>query len=417
MDPQTLEKYTELALKVGVNLQPGQRLCIGRPPRYLTPIDAAPLVEVLTSKAYQMGARYVDALWVDEALTRLRFDNAPSDSFNEYTTWQPGAFRESIEREDAIIIIYGPDPELLSGVAQDRISTYMAALRDAYKDVMEFWVQHPIPWCFIAYPRLQWAKHVFPDHPQDQQVKRLWEAILKACYLNENDPIAYWRAHLERLSHRAAYLQERHYRSLEYSGPGTELTIGLPEGYIWSSAGYKSRSGISYVGNLPTEEVFTMPHRSKVEGTILATKPFVYAGQTIEGLTLTFRNGEVVEFDARNGAEYLRGILDTDEGSRRLGEVALVPHSSPISQSGILFYSLLFDENASSHLALGSAYRDCMHGGAELDDDAFQAAGGNVSFQHMDFMIGSDKLDVDGVLEEGVREPVMRSGEWAFDLS
>jgi aminopeptidase len=195
------------------------------------------------------------------------------------------------------------------------------------------------------------------------------------------------------------------------------LNIGLPDGHLWSSADEKSRSGISYVANLPTEEVFTMPHRDEVEGTVTSTKPFVYTGQMIEGLTLNFRDGEVVDFEARTGADHLRGILDTDEGSRRLGEVALVPHSSPISQSGTLFYSLLFDENAASHLALGSAYRETMHGGAEMDDEAFQVAGGNVSFQHMDFMIGSDELDVDGALADGSREPVMRSGEWAFDLA
>ncbi|MCK4898929.1 MAG: aminopeptidase [Anaerolineales bacterium] len=416
MDTHTLEKYAELTLKVGVNLQEGQRLCIGRPPGFHTPIQAAPLVEVLASKAYQMGARYVDVLWIDDVIYRTRFEQAPPDSFNEYATWQPGAFRESVEREDAIIKIVGRDPDLFVGIDQDRRSTYLATLAKAYKDVNELWGQEPLNWCVISYPLVEWAKRVFPDGPDESQVKMLWDEILKACYLNEADPVAYWQDHLKQLDMRAGYLQERHYRSLEFHGPGTNLKIGLPEDNIWVGGGFTSRSGIDYAVNMPTEEVFTTPHRLKVDGTVTSTKPVMYSGQMIDEFSLTFREGAVVELDAKTGKEHLQKLLDIDEGSRRLGEVAMVPHSSPISQSGILFYNLLFDENASSHLALGGAYREALRGGAGLTDDEFQSEGGNVSFNHIDFMIGSAEMDIDGVIEDGTSEPIMRSGEWAFDL-
>ena len=244
-------------------------------------------------------------------------------------------------------------------------------------------------------------------------MSRLWQTIERLCRLDRPDPVAEWQRHIAALAERAAHLNARRYAALRYSGPGTSLTIGLPDGHIWISARSDARNGIAFTANIPTEEVFTMPHKDRVDGVVRSTKPLSYGGTLIDKFSLHFEGGRVVNVTADQGEDVLRRLVETDPGSARLGEIALVPHSSPVSQSGLLFYNTLFDENAASHVALGSAYKFTLRGGDEMDDAAFERAGGNRSATHVDFMIGSGELDIDGVLSNGSIEPVMRKGEWA----
>lgn len=261
-----------------------------------------------------------------------------------------------------------------------------------------------------------WADKVFPDVPVDERVMKLWDAIFAATRIYEDDPVTAWRKHQQDLVNRSAYLNDKAYTALHFKGEGTDLTIGLPQGHIWQGGGDDHSSGKRFAPNLPTEEIFTMPHRERVSGTVRASKPLSYNGTIIDDFSISFEAGRVTGFEAGQGGDVLQDLIDTDEGAKHLGEVALVPHSSPISQSGILFFNTLFDENAACHIALGRAYGKTIQGGTEMDEDQFVEAGGNVSQTHVDFMIGSATLDIDGVTLDGKHEPVMRQGEWAFEV-
>jgi aminopeptidase len=253
---------------------------------------------------------------------------------------------------------------------------------------------------------------VYPDLPPAEQVTALWSAIERLCRLDRTDPIAAWETHLAELAARTDHLNAKQYTALRYTGPGTALTIGLPQGHVWVGGRSASAAGIRFAPNLPTEEVFTMPHKDRVDGTVRSTKPLSYGGTLIEGFSLTFAEGRVVNVTAEKGEDVLRQLVTMDAGAAQLGEIALVPHNSPVAQTGVLFYNTLFDENAASHVALGAAYKFTLRGGETMSDEAFEEAGGNRSATHVDFMIGSSELDVDGVLDGGRSEPVMRRGDW-----
>ena len=297
-------------------------------------------------------------------------------------------------------------PTELVGAAQQ------AAAR-AVRPFRELISRNQTNWTVVAAAGAAWARRVFPDAPPDQQVPRLWDAIARLCRLDRPDPVAAWEAHLAALAARRDDLNRRRYDALRYRGPGVDLTIGLPAGHQWVSGRSTSRGGIEFAPNLPTEEVFTMPHKDRVDGVVRSSKPLSYGNSLVQDFSLTFEGGRVVAMQAARGEAVLRQLLDTDEGARRLGELALVPHSSPVSQSGLLFFNTLFDENAASHVALGSAYRFTLEGGETMSDEAFETAGGNRSAAHVDFMIGSAELDIDGVRRGGSSEPLMRAGEWA----
>jgi aminopeptidase len=267
-------------------------------------------------------------------------------------------------------------------------------------------------WAVVAAAAPTWAARVFPEVEPSKQVQRLWEAIARLCRLDREDPIAAWETHLADLAARTDHLNAKQYNALRYTGPGTNLTIGLPTDHVWVGGRSANAAGIRFAPNLPTEEVFTMPHKDRVDGVVRATKPLSYGGTLIEGFTLRFDGGRVVELHAEKNESVLKRLVDMDAGAARLGELALVPHSSPVAQTGVLFYNTLFDENAASHVALGAAYKFTLRGGESMAEEAFEQAGGNRSAAHVDFMIGSGELDVDGVLPSGTAEPVMRKGEW-----
>jgi aminopeptidase len=409
----TLHRYADLAIRVGLNLQPGQRLAIIGPlANGGVSLDAAPLVRCLAEAAYREGASYVEAIWGDEALQLARFDRAPRDSFEVTSRWLGPALLDHARAGDAVLSIYANDPDLLGGRDPEQIAMVQLATARAFRPFRDLIAKNATNWTIVAAGSAAWARKVFPEAEPDAALARLWDAIAALCRLDHPDPTAAWRAHLAALDARRDRLNARRYSALVYTGPGTSLTIGLPEGHVWVSGQATSGNGIRFTANLPTEEVFTMPHRDRVDGIVSATKALSYGGSLIEHFRLRFSGGRIVEASASAGEQVLRSLLAIDEGAARLGEIALVPHGSPVSQSGLLFYSTLFDENAASHLAVGSAYRSTLSGGEEMSDEEFERAGGNRSATHVDFMIGSGELDVDGRLGDGTTEPMMRSGEW-----
>jgi aminopeptidase len=414
MTPESmLESYAELAVRVALNLQPGQRLLILGPlMNGGVSLDAAPLVRQITAAAYRAGAELVEAVWGDEQMQLARFRHARAETFSHYSSWLPKALAEHADAGHATLSVYANDPDLLEHASTERAGALQQATSRSVMTFRELISRNHTNWAVIAAASAAWAAKVFPDAAADQQRQMLWDAIARLCRLDRPDPIAAWREHLEALHMRSEQLNARRYSALQFSGPGTDLTVGLPEGHIWVSGASTSRNNIRFVPNLPTEEVFTIADRHRVSGRVRSTKPLNYAGSLIEDFNLTFADGRVVDLSAARGEAVLRQLVETDAAAGRLGEVALVPHSSPIAQSGRLFYNTLFDENAASHVALGTAYKFTLAGADRMTDEEFERAGGNRSAVHVDFMIGSNDLDVDGIGAGGAAEPVMRRGDW-----
>lgn len=412
-----LDLFAELIVKVGINIQPGQKLVVnGKNFTRGVGIETAPLMRRVVHHAYKAGARYVDVIWDDPELTMERLKYAPKDSFEEFPTWRTRAMAEYLSGDNALLTIYANDPDRYEGFDQNTLSLMQRTMEKHLAPAMEQLMLNTFNWCLIALPVPGWAKKLYPKVSTEEAMDLLWEKIFQLCRLDQKDPVKAWDEHIHNLHARGKLLTDKKYSALKYTGPGTDLTLGLPAGHIWESARIKSTRGVPYVANLPTEEVFTMPDANRVDGTVKATFPLINAGTIIDDFSMTFKAGRVVDFKAKQGYETLKAMLDTDEGARHLGEAALVPDSSPIAQSRMMFYNTLFDENAASHIALGRAYRSTMTGGEQMTAEQFTAAGGNDSSVHEDFMIGSNKLDIDGVLPDGKTEPVMRQGEWAFSI-
>ena len=411
-----LRKYADLAIKVGLNLQPGQQLILQALKYGGVPIQTAPLVRELTAIAYQAGARLVDVLWRDDELKLIRFEHAPRDSFEEFPAWQSQGILEVIENGGAMLSISSFDPDLMAGQDPDLLALEQKAIRKHRKPILTHIGKNTVNWTVLSIPIPGWARKVFPDLPVDDQVPALWDALFNVSRVYEQDPVKAWKMHITDLDKRSNYLNQKSYQGLHYTAPGTDLRVGLPAGHTWKSAGFSTRSGIPFTANIPTEEVFTLPDRYLTEGTVSSSRPLAYSGNVINNFKLTFKEGKVVDYSADQGKKFLKNMLMIDEGASMLGEVALVPNSSPISQSGLLFYNTLLDENASCHLALGNAYQFSLQGGENLSPEEFNTRGGNSSLIHEDFMIGSGKMNIEGILSDGKTEPVMRDGEWAFKL-
>jgi aminopeptidase len=405
---EKLDKYAELAVKIGVNIQSGQTLVIN------APLSSAEFTRKVAHKAYDAGAKLVHVEWHDEELTRIRFDKAPVESFKEYPKWKAEGYETMAENGAAFMTIKSTDPDLLKGVDSEKIATQNKVQGQAMDTFRSYIQSDKVSWLVISTPSPAWAAKVFPNEPEDTQMSKLWEALFEATRINTNDPVAEWKQHDNTLQTKAALLNNKNYRQLHFKSPGTDLTIELPNNHIWLGGGGPTQDGVHFVANMPTEEVFTAPKSDGVNGTVTNTKPLNYGGNVIDHFTLTFKDGKVVDFTAEQGEETLKHLLETDEGATRLGEVALVPHSSPISQSGILFYNTLYDENASNHIALGSAYSTCLKDGAKMSSDELRKAGLNTSITHVDFMIGSADMDIEGVLSDGTTEAVFLKGEWAI---
>jgi aminopeptidase len=412
---ELLRKYAEAIVRVGLNLRAGQRLIITNATSRGVPPAGRALVYEVTRAAYAAGARYVDVIWGDEEMLRLRLQHAPADSFEEYPTWMIDGVLRMVENGDALLSIYANDPDALNGLDPERLGAMQKAHLKNYSPVSAQVSRNAVNWCVVASSAPAWAAKIFPDLSPEEAEEKLWRAIFETTRAVEADPVAAWTEHIKNLRKRADYLQAKKYSALHYRAPNTDLTLGLPPGHKWISAQSMAENGVIFTANMPTEEIFTLPDRHRAEGTVSATFPLSYGGSLIEGFQLTFENGRIVRVSAKKNESLLQKLVDTDEGSTRLGEVALVPASSPIARRGHLFYNTLFDENASCHIAIGRAYRFTLVGGEELTDQEFNAAGGNTSITHVDFMIGSPLIDIDGIGEDGTPEPVMRSGEWAFE--
>jgi len=407
IDPVKLDRLAEVAIKVGLRLEPGQDLIL------TAPMSALPLVRRIAVHAYKAGAGIVQPIFSDEELTLARYANAADASFDRAPGWLYEGMAKAFSGNAARLAISGDNPMMLAGQDPDKVARANRATSMAYKPALEKITGFDINWNIVSYPNTAWAKLVFPDLPEDEAVHKLAEAIFAASRVNNDDPIAAWAEHNANLKKRWSWLNEHNFASLHYTGPGTDLTVGLADGHRWKGGASEAKNGITCNPNIPTEEVFTTPHAMRVEGHVRSTKPLSHNGTLIENIEVTFEGGRIVQAHASKGEAVLTKVLDTDEGSRRIGEVALVPHSSPISASGVLFYNTLYDENAACHIALGQCYADCFVGGTKMSPEEIQQRGGNKSLVHVDWMIGSDQIDIDGIKPDGSRVPVMRAGEWA----
>jgi len=407
IDPTKLDRLAEVAVKVGLQLKPGQDLLL------TAPAAALPLVRKVAEHAYRAGAGLVTPILSDEAVTLSRYKFAPDDGFDRAAGWLYEGMSKAFAANTARLAIVGDNPMLLSGEDPVKVARASKANSIAYQPALEKIVNFDINWNIVAYPSLAWAKQVFPQDEEDVAVAKLADAIFAASRVDNDDAVTAWQKHNATLRSRTEWLNAQRFQALQYSGPGTDLTIGLADGHEWEGGASSAKNGIICNPNIPTEEVFTTPHARRVSGHVVSTKPLSYQGSLIDGIAVRFEEGRIVEAKAARGEEVLNKVLDTDEGARRLGEVALVPHSSPISKSGLLFFNTLFDENAACHIALGQCYSKCFVGGEKLTPEQIAAQGGNKSFIHIDWMIGSDKIDIDGVDADGRRVPVFRKGEWA----
>lgn len=405
---QELSNYAELAVKVGVNIQPDQYLFIS------ASTEITHFVRLVVEQAYEAGARQVFVDWVDDVVTRLRYEKAPENSFNEFPSWKKMEREQLAEKGAAFMSIVSQDPDLLNGIEPNRIRDNQISSSTALSKFRQAMQADKFSWTVIAAASSAWAEKVFPERLQEQQVPALWDAIIKAVRADLPNPVDAWLQHDKNLHEKVDYLNGKHYLKLHYTAPGTDLTIELPKKHLWCGAGSVNQAGHEFMANMPTEEVFTAPLKNGVNGYVSSTKPLSYAGTIIDEFKITFKDGAIIEATAKRGEAILKQLIETDEGAKFLGEVALVPHDSPISNSAILFYNTLFDENASNHLAIGSAYAFCLDGGKEMDSEQLQANGLNQSLTHVDFMIGSKKMDIDGILSDGTSEPIFRKGNWAF---
>lgn len=401
-----LDQYARLAVEIGLNLRAGQRLIV------FAPIETAPLVRRVAEHAYKAGARLVQVIYNDEQLEPIRFAHAPRDSFDEFPEWYAAAWAGAVERGDAFMSIAASDPDLLKD-ADPMLVQHVARVRqERLFMAREGLMRNRVNWLVVSVPIPSWARRVFPQLSETEALEKLWAAIFKTVRADQPDPVAAWRTHLETLDTRRNWLNAQRFTALHLRGGGTDLRIGLPEGHVWTSGQSLAQNDVLFCANLPTEEVFTMPHKDRVDGIVRSTKPFAHNGVTVEGIEVEFKDGQIIRASAQRGEETFMRLLDTDEGSRRIGEIALVPHKNPVSDAGILFFNTLFDENAASHIALGRAYPFTLQGGSEMSSEELGAAGANISLVHEDWMIGSESIDVDGLNSDGSSLPVMRAGAW-----
>jgi len=407
IDPVKLDRLAEVAVKVGLRLERGQDLLV------TAPTVALPLVRRVAEHAYKAGAGLVTPILSDEAITLLRYRFGPDESFDRAASWLYEGMSKAFGANTARLAIVADNPMLLSGEDPAKVARANKANSIAYKPALERIVNFDINWNIISYPSPSWAKLVFPEDEEDVAVEKLAAAIFSASRVDRDDAVAAWQAHNEILRGRREWLNGQRFGALHFSGPGTDLTVGLADGHEWQGGGSTAKNGITCNANIPTEEVFTTPHARRVDGHVVSTKPLSYQGSLIENIAVRFEEGRIVEAKATRGEQVLNKVIDTDEGARRLGEVALVPHSSPISKSGLLFLNTLFDENAACHIALGQCYSKCFVDGTKLKPEQIAAQGGNSSLIHIDWMIGSDQIDIDGLYADGRRVPVFRKGEWA----
>ena len=409
MDNEVLEKYARLVVKTGVNIQKNQTLVI------TSPLECAPFARVIAEAAYQAGAREVVMNWKDELSSKIKFLHAPDEVFDEFPEWQKEFYLSYSKSGAAFVSIAASDPELLKEVNQDRVVRAQKASNTALQEYRERTMSNQNAWNIVSIPTVAWAKKVFPDVTDDEAVEKLWAAILQAVRVDTPDPVAAWEEHSRSLKKSGKYMNEHKFKMLHYKNSlGTDLKVELPDGHIWLGGPEHTTGGIEFVANMPTEEVFSLPKKTGVNGKVVSAKPLNYNGTLIDKFSLTLKDGRIIDCQAEQGYEVLKKLVETDEGSHYLGEVALVPYNSPISNSNILFYNTLFDENASCHFAIGKAYPVCIENGVNMNKDQLAQAGVNDSIVHVDFMIGTADLEITGITAAGESIQVFKNGNFVF---
>ncbi|AVM69492.1 aminopeptidase [Lachnospiraceae bacterium oral taxon 500] len=407
-DLKKLKNYAKLAVEIGANLQKGQ------PAMIISLVETADFARMLAECAYEAGASNVIIYWRDEKLARLKLQYESKETLAEVPAWQKLLEDTYVEKDACFIYVSAEDPCALQGLDMEKVTIYKNAMNQVAEKRREALMNSENTWTIVSVPSQAWAEQVFAPETGKKAMELLWDAIFKVTRMNEADPIQAWRQHIRTLGQKADELNTHNFKYLRYkSSNGTDLTIELPEGHIWLAAAEKSRKGIDFVANMPTEEVFTLPRRDGVNGIVYSSKPLVYLGNVIDEFYIEFKDGAVARYDAKVGREVLKSLIEADEGSNRLGEVALVPYDSPISNSNILFYNTLYDENASCHLALGKAYPTTVKGGDGADEEQLKALGANVSAEHSDFMVGTKDLEIVGETHDGRLIPVFKNGNWA----
>ena len=404
-----LERYAALAVKTGCNLQPGQELYVS------ADVSQVQLVRHVVRCAYEAGASNVHVQWGDEVIGRMTYDYKPADAFSVFPEWRAMLLNGCAKRGAAALFITSEDPEAMAGIDQQKVMNWVVASNRACRDWRDGLDFGKNVWCIIGAASPAWARRVFPSLPEEEAIGKLWEAILHTARCDGTDPAAAWAAHEKSFHDRKVWLNGRHFDALHYSNAlGTDITIGLTARHVWEGGGEVTVDGRFFIPNMPTEEIFTTPDRLRVDGTVVSSMPLNHDGALVEGIRIRFEAGRAVEFSATRGQDVLAQIINTDEGSHYLGEVALVPKTSPIRQTGILFLNTLFDENASCHFALGMGFPECYEGGRQKSKEELLEVGVNDSATHVDFMLGTDDLAIDGIYADGTRVPVFRNGDWAF---
>lgn len=406
---ENLEKYANLLITKGVNIQKGHTLIIA------IAVEHHYLASLLTEKAYQAGAAEVVVDYIDDKIARQRLLHADYERLVNVPDYLVEKSNYFLEKNASRLFVRSSDPNAFAGVDSKRLSEATKATAIALEKQRAASQANKFSWNLVAASSPEWAAMVFPDlATEEEQVDALWDAIFKMNRIYEEDPIKAWDDHQAKLEAKAKLLNDYQFDALHYTAPGTDLTLGMPENHLWEAAGSKNAQGEEFIANMPTEEVFTAPDYRRADGYVSSTKPLSYAGVVIEGMTFTFKDGQITEITAQKGEETIKRLVEENDGARSLGEVALVPHKTPISLSGLTFFNTLFDENASNHLAIGAAYAFSLKGGTEMSQEELKAAGLNRSTAHVDFMIGSDKMDIDGITKDGQVVPIFRGGEWAI---
>ncbi len=404
------KEYAKLLVEVGVNIQKGQTLVIG------SPVDCAWFARLCARAAYAAGCREVVMRWSDDELTREKYLHAEDSVFDSLPAWQ-AEFDNGYARQGAAFLhISARDPENLVGVDPDRIARSQRSSGEALREYRELTMSNTVPWCIGSIPIPSWARKVFPGCPEDEAVEKLWEAIFQTVRVDGSGAaVDRWREHLAGLKGHMDRLNGLNLESLHYTNSlGTDLTIRLPEGHIWAAGSSETKSGLPFIANMPTEEVFTAPLRNGVDGVVCSSMPLVHNGVVIDKIRFQVREGKIVEASAQTGEDALKAAITLDEGASYFGEVALVPYDSPISRQKLLYYNTLFDENASCHLAFGEAYPECLRGGAEMSKEERKSRGLNDSITHVDFMVGTADLSITGKTRDGREVPVFVDGNFAW---
>lgn len=408
-----LDKYAKLVVCTGVNLQKGQLLVVN------APIECADFARRIAGAAFTAGARDVKVNWSDEQFARIRLEEAAAEVFDEFPDWRRDMFMDFKAKGAAVVSIHASDPMIFQHVEPDKMLRSQRAAGKALLEYRQAMMNNELRWCVVSIPTESWAKKVFAGEEGEQAVARLWQAIFRAVRIDaeqeDADPVEAWQQHVDFLQKACRFMNEQQFAALHYTnGLGTDLTVKLPKGHIWAGGAEISGDGVRFVANMPTEEIYTLPDRNGVDGVVYASKPLNYNGNLIEGMRLEFAAGKVARAEAARGQEILDKLLAVDEGASYLGEVALVQYDSPISNSGILFYNTLFDENAACHLAFGKAYPTCLQGGEKMDSVELLQHGVNDSLVHEDFMVGTADLAIEGIRADGSRVQVFKDGNFAI---